>query len=145
MAWSWCELLEGVFGRSWYGVGQFFSSFCAIIITLLSIESIGGDYYAMTSLLRHNFKLYTKVYIASSFKNSGNATTRLSNTVMYYYMEPCCCSSHSLFWAMFLSSNGVYWFRKSFLNFNKLFGALLYTFNLSIYLAAVPLISATIH
>ena len=100
-------------------------------------------FFHLVSPFKHGLKLYTIVYIVSSLASLGNATNRLSNAVIYSYIEPHCLSSCNLSLEPFLSFNGAYWFMNSFSNSGKLFGVLPYTSSLSIYLAELPPISAT--
>ena len=66
----------------------FYPSFSAKVIASLSIESIGVDYYALKNPFKHRFKPYTIEYMVSSFANSGNANTTLSNAAMCSYTKP---------------------------------------------------------
>ena len=86
----------------------FSSSFSSNVMTFLSIGSVRVDYYAFTNSFRHCFKPYTKAYVAFYLASSGNATTMLSNAVIYSYTEPHYHSSHNLSLAMFLLSSGEY-------------------------------------
>ena len=121
----------------------FSPNFRANIITSLGVGSIREDYYAFINHFIYSFKPYKKAYMASSFFSSGNTTTILSNAVIYFYMEPHCCSSYNLSLETFLSSSGAYQFMNIFSKSGKLFGALPYALSLSICFVLPP-ISATV-
>ena len=119
------NFLKGRFKEVSIAYAAFISSFSTSIITSLSIGSIRAEYYTLMYPLRYGFKPYMKTYMASSFASSGNATTTLSNAVMYCYTELCCHSSQNLSLVIFLSSKRVYWFMKSFMNSSKWLGCCL--------------------